>query len=229
MCHINGLIHHVASCLVPSPSVVGSGSVPRAVRVGGHMVCVIMQLRTVHGAAVRACPGILLSVSEADEGQGPRKGGRKLGSQRELWKGAPGAQPGAEEVGAQGRAQGAGASRPAARSWTDPHPHPRHAPPLTWPSWPSPVHWGREEQAGWGPVLASSVARTPRVAFITVNNGPTGLAGLSPWGPRGRHADPTAGGSPALRPPGDPRSRLPSTAVQVSGRTALCTTAVCQA
>lgn len=41
-------------------------------------------------------------------------------------------------------------------------------------------------------------------AFVAVNNGPTGLGGMSPWASRGRHADPEAEGCPALCPPGYP-------------------------
>lgn len=145
-----------------------------------------------------------------------REGWECGGSQLELLEGCTGRHgpespwgcsegPREEEVGAPGRAQGAWGSRPPPHSCLPP-PGPAIL--------PSSAGGGRE-LSGWGPALASTVARTPRVAFVAVNNGPTGLPGMSPWGPRGRHADPAAGGCPALRPPGDPRSRFPSTSVQV--------------
>lgn len=92
---------------------------------------------------------------------------------------------------------------------------------------PAGLCWGRGERSGRGPALASTVAGTPRDAFVAVNNGPTGLLGMSPWGPRGRHADPAAGGCPALCPPGDPRNRFPSTSVQVSAPPWPCAPPLC--
>lgn len=58
------------------------------------------------------------------------------------------------------------------------------------------------------------------MAFVAVNNGLTGLLGGNTQEPRGRHADPEAGGYPALCPAGDRRSVLPGTSLQVS--MALC-------
>lgn len=54
------------------------------------------------------------------------------------------------------------------------------------------------------------------VAFVAVNNGPTGLGGRSPQARRGRHADPEAAGCLALCSPGDPGSGFPSASLQVS-------------
>lgn len=86
--------------------------------------------------------------------------------------------------------------------------------------WPCLLH---SASAGVGGVVwpvARATNSIAMVAFVAVNNGLTGLLGRSAQEPRGRYADPEAGGYPALYPPGDPRSGLPGTSLQVS--TALC-------
>lgn len=92
--------------------------------------------------------------------------------------------------------------------------HPGVAPP---PSFSPPL--------GWKGVVWTGARATSKhccqdtkgwMAFVAVNNGLTSLLGRSTQEPKGRHAEPEAGGCPALHPPGDPRSGLPGISLQVS-------------
>lgn len=85
---------------------------------------------------------------------------------------------------------------------------------------PSPSCWGRRAWSGQGPGPPAPLPGHQEVSFVAVNNGPTALLGKSSREPGGRHADPEAGGCPVLRPPGDPRGRLPGISLQVSERLA---------
>lgn len=168
-------------CGGPAP-VCGRGACPR---VGDRGLCV---LRAVEDREPSCCACARASRSEctpaAEEewawGRGGRAGNVGGDPSWSSWKGAPedtaqrargGALrgPGEEEVGAPGRAWGARGSRP-----------PPHSCPLPPGSTvlPSSAGGGRE-LSGWGPALPSTVARTPRAAFVAVNNGPTGLPGRS--------------------------------------------------
>lgn len=146
--------------------------------------------------------------------QKQRRGGWECGvPARAPGRVRPRERPGAPPVGcSEGARRGRGGS-PVPGPCSRAHTAPSLVPPTTCP--PASAGGGGE-RSGRGPALASTVAGTPRDAFVAVNNGPTGLLGMSPWGPRGRHADPAAGGCPALCPPGDPGNRFPSTSVQVS-------------
>lgn len=84
-----------------------------------------------------------------------------------------------------------------------------------WPHLLSAPRRGQEGVTWMGARLPAALPGHPEWSLL-LNNGLTGLLGRSTQEPRGRHADPEAGGYPVLCPPGDPRSGLPATSLQVS-------------
>lgn len=91
----------------------------------------------------------------------------------------------------------------------------RPKPPRCGPTSCQSLSWGRREWLGWEPGDQWRCQDTEN-GLCCCNNGLTGLLGRSTQESRGRHADPEAGGYPVLCPPGDPRSGLPATSLQVS-------------